>query len=69
MGILNKYHLNPNELFVIRILTLAQEEDDSYLYKYFTIPEEDRGDFREILVSLQNKGIILKSYKIPAKGQ
>ena len=69
MGILNKYHLNPNELFVIRILMLAQDEDDSYLYKYFSIPEEDRGDFRDILISLQNKGIILKSYKIPLKGQ
>lgn len=69
MGILNKYHLNPNELFVIRILTLAKEEDDSYLYRYFSIPEEDRGNFREILISLQNKGVVLKSYKIPAKGE
>ena len=69
LGILNKYHLNPNELFVIRILLLAAEEDDTYLYRYFTIPEEDRGNFRDILVKLQDKGIILKSYKIPKKGE
>lgn len=69
MGILNKYHLSPTELFVIRVILLAAEEDSSYLYRYLTIPEEDRGDFRETLVSLQNKGIIVKSYKIPAKGE
>ena len=69
LGILNKYHLNPNELFVIRVLLLAAEEDDSYLYRYLTIPEEDRGNFRDVLVKLQDKGIILKSYKIPAKGE
>ena len=69
MGILSKYHLNPNELFVIRILILAQEEDDSYLYKYLSIPEEDRGDFREILLELQRKGVILKSYRIRSKGE
>lgn len=69
LGIFTKYHLNPNELFVIRILLLAQEEDDSYLYRYFALPEDVRGDFRSILVTLQTKGIINKTYKIPAKGQ
>lgn len=69
MGILTKYHLTPNELFIIRILMLAREEDDSYLFKYLSIPEDSRGDFRQELVNLQNKGIINKSYKIPPKGK
>lgn len=47
---------------------LAKEEDDSYLYRYFSLPEYIRGDFRETLISIQNKGIINKSYKIPVKG-
>lgn len=69
MGIFIKYHLNPNELFVIRILLLAIEEDDSYLYRYLSLPEDVRGNFRDTLVELQNKGIINKSYKIPNKGE
>jgi hypothetical protein len=68
LGIFTKYHLNPNDLFIIRILMLAQEEDDSYLYRYLLLPEDVRGDFRTSLVRLQNKGIINKSYKIPIKG-
>lgn len=68
LGIMQKYNLSPNELFIIRILLLAQEEDDSYLCQYFLLPEETRGDLREVLLNLQVKGIVLKSYKIPAKG-
>jgi len=69
MGILNKYNLNPNELFVVRILLLAAQEDASYLHRYMCLPVETRGEFRDILLSLQNKGIILKSYKVPQKGE
>ena len=69
MGILNKYNLNPNELFVIRILLLASEENVDYLHRYLCIPVETRGELRDMLVILQNKGIILKSYKIPKKGE
>lgn len=68
MGILNKYNLNPNELFVVRILLLAAEGELTYLHRYMSIPTATRGELRDILVSLQDKGIILKSYKIPAKG-
>lgn len=69
MGIFIKYHLNPNELFIIRVLLLAINEDDSYLHKYLTLPDYVRGDFRDMLVNLQDKGIIVKSYKIPAHGE
>ena len=33
------------------------------------LPESARGDVIELLQSLQNKGVILKSYKIPKKGE
>lgn len=68
--LLNKYKLSPNELFIIRLLLIAQDENDSsYLMEFAKIPESDRGDLRSVLVSLQNKGVLLKSYKIPSKGQ
>ena len=68
---LTKYKLSPNEFFILRLLFIAQDEDDkSYLSEYLTnIPESDRGSFRDILISLQNKGVILKSCKIPNKGE
>lgn len=69
MGIFIKYHLNPNELFIIRVLLLAINEDDSYLHRYLSLPDHVRGDFRDMLVNLQDKGIIVKSYKIPAHGE
>lgn len=39
------------------------------MFRFFAVPERDRGDFRTVLLSLQEKGIILKSYKIPEKGE
>ena len=62
IAILEKYGLTPTELFVIKTILLLQEDyPENYLLRYLQMPEKDRGDFREILVSLQNKGIILKT--------
>jgi len=74
ISIMEEYKLNPNELFVLKCILLLQEtidteEEDEHLLRYLQIPEEIRGDIRQILISLQNKGIILKSYVIPMKGQ
>lgn len=70
LNILEKYQLSPNELFTIRILLLAREEyNEEYLFRFLSIPEPMRGDLRSTLVSLQDKGVILKSYKIPNKGE
>lgn len=70
LAILEKYQISPNELFTIRILLLAKEEyNPEYVFRFLAIPEEMRGDLRSTLISLQNKGIILKSYKIPNKGE
>jgi hypothetical protein len=70
INIMEKYSLSPTELFVIKTILLLQEGyEENYLIRFLNIPEKDRGDFRDILVSLQNKGIILKSYTIPMKGR
>lgn len=70
MAILEKYALTPNELFAIRTLLLAKEEyAEDYVYRFLSMPESMRGDLRAILISLQEKGVILKSYKIPNKGE
>lgn len=69
MLLMEKYQLTPNELFVVKIIFLYREEyPENYIFRYLSIPD-NKESFRDILVSLQNKGIILKSYKIPAKGQ
>ena len=70
LGIIEKYHISPNELFVLRTLLITQEnENNQIMFRFLRIPEHDRGDFRNILISLQNKGIINKSYNIPQKGE
>lgn len=67
---MEKYRLTAEEVLLIDLLFLASIEEGhkEYLVKYFTIPIA-RTDLRDLLVSLQNKGIITKQYKIPVKGQ
>lgn len=69
IAILEKYGLTPTELFVVKIILLLGEGENEYLYRYLQMPVKDRGDFRTILVNLQKKGIILKSWTIPLSGQ
>lgn len=70
IALLEKYNLNPTELFVVKCILLYKEGyQEKYLVRFLKINEKYRGDFREILRSLQDKGIILKSYKIPNKGE
>lgn len=66
INILEKYRISPDELFVLKTLILAKEGDAKYLQKLLTL---NVIDFRENLVSLKNKDILLKSYKIPNKGE
>lgn len=46
-----------------------QEDESKYLQSYLQLPESTRGNFRDILLSLQNKHLILSSFTIPSKGQ
>ena len=66
---MSKYQLTPNELFVIRyILTFCEGYTENFLGMFLAIPC-CRELMYDTLVSLQNKGIILKSYKVPVKGE
>jgi len=62
-----KYQLLPEELLIIKLIFLAQEDHSEYLSKYFS-QMSLKGTPRDTLLSLQEKGIINKSYKIPAVG-
>nr|DAX08735.1 MAG TPA: putative replisome organizer protein [Bacteriophage sp.] len=67
---LEKYKINSNELLFVSIILLIQDGDNSnYINEYFNLPTECRGGIRELLISLQDKGVITKEYKIPDKGQ
>lgn len=69
LAIIEKYRLTPTELFIINLIFLTQEGyEEPYLSRFLRIPE-NKELFRPTLVELQSKGIILKSYKIPEKGQ
>ena len=59
------YKLNPNELFTVKVILLAQDGEYEYLKQYAEILN---GNLRLLLESLQIKGIVLKSYKIPPVG-
>ena len=67
IALLDKYNLDSNELLVLRCIVMLQEEKQELLFH--SLMGLHSIDFRNILVSLQNKGIVLKSYKIPEKGQ
>lgn len=67
--IFEKYSVTPNELFFLKMLLLAKEEDiQDTIYRYFKLPEASRGSIIEMLRSLKEKGIILSTYKVPNKG-
>ena len=60
---MDEYKINPNELFAIRVILLAQDGEYNYLQKFAKI-----FPLRTILESLQENGIILKSWKLPKEG-
>ena len=61
--LMDDYKINPNELFAIRVILLAQDGEYEYLQKFAKI-----FPLRTILESLQSNGIILKSWKLPKEG-
>lgn len=64
LAVLEKYNLTPTELFTIKVILLAKEEGEyEWLQRFAQIVK-----LRNILVNLQEKGIILKSWKLPKEG-
>ena len=66
---LEKYNLTPTELMTIRTILLAQDNQEDYLFKFNNILTKTDVKFIDILISLQNKQIITKAYKIPNEGE
>lgn len=63
--LLEKYKLTPTELFTVKVILLAKEDGEyEYLQRFSQIVK-----LRDILSSLQNKSIILKSWKLPKEGE
>lgn len=67
---MDKYGLTPNELLVVRVLLILQDNNEEELLqnlmvtlKHINLP------LREVLVQLQKKEVILKSFKIPNSGE
>ena len=60
--LMRDYKLNPTELFVIKVILLAQDGEYTYLQQFNEI---FNGQLRLVLESIQSKGIIIKAYKIP----
>lgn len=61
--------LTPSELFILRLLFLAQDGDTSLINNYISNADNGKELFKVVLKSLQNKGIILASFKMPKEGE
>lgn len=69
ISILSKYRITPNELMFIRTLLILQDDDNEDLFAKYLHTLVDGGfKVRDIILCLQEKGIILQSYKIPKEG-
>lgn len=67
--LLEKYKINSDELLFITIILFIQEGDNNpYIQLYFSLPTSCRGSIRDLLISLQEKQVIIKEYKIPPAG-
>lgn len=70
IAILSKYRITSNELLFVRTLLILQDEQNEDLFKsYIESLYICKIKLREVLLSLQDKGIVLKSYKIPNEGE
>jgi hypothetical protein len=70
IAILNRYSLTSSELFLLRVLLILQDENNEQLFSDYIATLKPAGiKLRDLLDSLQTKGIILKSYKIPNDGE
>lgn len=70
ISILSKYRITSNELMFIRTLLLLQDEENEDIFQtYIEALHDCNIGVREVILSLQEKGIVLKSYKCPKSGE
>jgi hypothetical protein len=60
--------LTPTELFILRLLFLAIEGDSTLLMNYLSNVSNGKQLFIQVLDSLQQKKVILSSFKLPKEG-
>ena len=61
--------LTPTELFVLRLLYLAIDGSPEFLKNYLSNVPNGKQLFRNVLISLKEKKVILSSFKIPEEGE
>lgn len=68
---MEKYRITSDELLFLTVLLLLQDGEGDYTFisQYLNLPTDCRNGIRESLISLQNKEIITKAYKIPNVGE
>lgn len=71
ISLISKYSITPNELMMIRSLLILQDNENEELFKDYVEAMYPCGvKLRDMLLSLQEKGIILKTgFKIPNEGE
>ena len=70
ISLLDKYGLTPNELLVVRVLLILQDNNEEELFQNLMVTLKHINlSLREVLVQLQKKEVILKSFKIPNSGE
>lgn len=63
-----KYNLDANQLLLLEIILIAQEGDDAEIVQLY-FQSKAKGSLLNNLIKLQEVGVILKSYKMPGKGE
>jgi hypothetical protein len=61
--------LTPSELFILRLLFLAQDGDLQSINNYLSNAVNGKDVFKTVLKNLKEKGIILSSFKMPKDGE
>ena len=71
LRMMDKYHINAEEAFLLQLLFLASidEQRPEYLKQYCSISKLIGVSVRDLILSLQRKGVINKSYKVAGEGQ
>lgn len=68
--LLDKYRLTSSELMLIRTLLILQEDSIEDLFADYISTFKDAGlNLRNMLINLQEKGVLLKTCKIPKEGE
>lgn len=69
ISLLSKYRITSDELMFIRTLLILQDDNNEELFKsYIELLYNCGIKLIDVILNLQDKGIILKSFKLPKEG-